>query len=100
MSCRNHDTQIKGNPAGYYVPYCNSLDHSKGTLPAHDHYNVQNDRINRNLRLLEDVIYKADMGSGRIVWKAGPYYCEGDDKKLGRLIGPHYTHMIPKGLSG
>ena len=41
-----------------------------------------------------------DHESGRIVWRAGPYYRDGDDKKLGWMIGPHHTHMIPRGLPG
>jgi hypothetical protein len=41
-----------------------------------------------------------DHGSGKIVWRAGPYYRDGDDKKLGWIIGPHHAHMIPKGLPG
>lgn len=28
------------------------------------------------------------------------HYREGDDRKLGWIIGPHHTHMIPKGLPG
>lgn len=41
-----------------------------------------------------------DRDTGKIVWRAGPYYREGDDKKLGWIIGPHHTHVIPKGLPG
>lgn len=41
-----------------------------------------------------------DHASGRIVWRAGPHYRSGDDRKLGWIIGPHHTHMIPAGLPG
>ena len=41
-----------------------------------------------------------DHSTGNIVWRAGPYYRDGDDKKLGWIVGPHHTHMIPKGLPG
>jgi hypothetical protein len=186
LSRQHHDMQIKGNPVGYYVPEYNRLDLSKGTLLALAHYNAQNDTINRNVRLLDDVVYEVDMASGRIiwtwkaadhldemgfdeaalnamrnyegkprgegdgfdwfhqncvsylgpnrwydqgdkrfhpdniildsreagllaivehesgriVWKAGPCYRDGEDKKLGWMIGPHHTHMIPRGLPG
>jgi hypothetical protein len=30
----------------------------------------------------------------------GPYYREGDDKKLAWIQGQHHTHVIPKGLPG
>jgi hypothetical protein len=186
ISRQHHDLQIKSNPVGYFVPGYNSLDISRGTVLALAHYNVQNDRINKKIRLLDDVVYEVDMAtggiawtwkaadhldemgfddaalkamqnyegklrgdgdgfdwfhqncasylgpnrwfdqgdkrfhpdniildsreagllaivdraSGRIVWRAGPYYREGDDKKLGWIVGPHHTHMIPKGLPG
>jgi hypothetical protein len=41
-----------------------------------------------------------DRQSGRVVWRVGPYYRDGDDKKLGWLIGPHHAHLIPRGLPG
>lgn len=186
LSRQHHDMQIKGNPVGYYIPDYNSLDISNGTLLVLAHYNVQNDRINRKIRLVDDVVYEVDLAtrkiiwtwkaadhidemgfddaalkamqnyenepktegdgfdwfhqncvsylgpnkwfdggdrrfhpdnlildsreagilaivdrqSGRIVWRAGPYYRDGDDKKLGWIIGPHHTHMIAKGLPG
>ncbi len=186
LSRQHHDMQIKGNPAGYYIPNSNSLDISKGTLLALGHYNVQNDRINKSVRLIDDVVYEVDIAagkitwtwkaaehldemgfdeaalkgmqsyqgkprgdgdgfdwfhqncvsylgpnkwfdqrdarfhpdniildsreagllaivdhrSGKIVWRTGPYYRDGDDKKLGWIIGPHHTHMIPRGLPG
>jgi hypothetical protein len=186
LSRQHHDMQIKGNPVGYYIPNYNSLDVSEGILLALSHYNIQKDEINKNVRLLDDVVYEVDIAtgkviwtwkasdhlgemgfdeaalksmqnykaktrsegdgfdwfhqncvsylgpnqwfdkgdkrfhpdniildsreagllaigdheSGKIVWRAGPYYREGDDKKLGWIIGPHHTHMIPKGLPG
>jgi hypothetical protein len=186
LSRQHHDLQIKGNPAGYYIPNSTNLELSKGTLLALAHYNTQNDNINKRTRLLDDVVYEVDMAtgkiiwtwkasehlnemafddaalkamqnyetklreegdgfdwfhqncvsylgpnrwfdqgdtrfhpdniildsreagllaivdhsSGKIVWKTGPYYREGDDKKLGWIIGPHHAHMIPKGLPG
>jgi hypothetical protein len=39
--------------------------------------------------------------SGDIVWKVGPHYSPGyEEHKLGQIIGPHMTHIIPKGLPG
>ena len=186
ISRQHHDMQIKSNPVGYFMPGSDSLDISRGTLLALAHYNVQNDKINKNIRLLDDALYEIDMAtgkivwtwkaadhvdemgfddaafkamqnyenkprgegdgfdwfhqncasylgpnlwfdqgdkrfhpdniildsreagllaivdraSGKIVWRAGPYYRDGDDKKLGWIVGPHHTHMIPKGLPG
>jgi hypothetical protein len=179
---QHHDIQIKG----YRIPDYGVQDFTRGTLLVLGHYNVKNDRINRNMELLDDVVYEVDMATGevtwswkaaehvdemgfdkaafkamqnysreyngsdhgfdwfhqncasylgpnkwfdqgdrrfhpdniilssrhagilaivdhatgKIVWKTGPYYREGDDKKLGWIIGPHHTHIIPKGLPG
>jgi hypothetical protein len=186
LSRQHHDLQIKGNPVGYYIPNSAPLDISNGTVLALAHYNVRNERVNKRVPLLDDVVYEVDittgkviwtwkavehlddMGfdkaalkamqnysneprsegggfdwfhqncasylgpnkwydqgdqrfhpdniildsrqagllaivdhkSGKIVWRAGPYYRDGDDKNLGWMIGPHHTHMIPKGLPG
>ena len=186
VSRQHHDLQLKGNPVGYYIPGATPLDPSKGTLLALAHYNVTNEKINKNVQLIDDALYEVniatgkiiwswkasehidemgfdeaalkamqrynreagsegdgfdwfhqncasylgpnrwydtgdkrfhpdniildsreagllaiiDHDSGRIVWRAGPYYRDGDDKQLGWMIGPHHTHMIPKGLPG
>jgi hypothetical protein len=186
LSRQHHDLQLKGNPAGYYIPNYDSVDVSKGTILALAHYNVKNEKINKNVRLIDDAIYEVDIATGKIiwtwkaaehvdemgfdeaafkgmqnyatqprlegdgfdwfhencasylgpnkwfdqgdkrfhpdniildsreagslmivdrqtgkiVWRTGPYYRDGDDKKLGWIIGPHHTHMIPKGLPG
>jgi hypothetical protein len=179
---QHHDMQIKG----YQIPNYKAMDFTKGTLLVLGHYNVKNDKINRNMELLDDVVYEVDMATGeviwtwkaaehvdemgfdeaafkalqsystqhtgesngfdwfhqncaayvgpnkwfdqgdqrfhpdniildsrhagilaivdhetrKIVWRTGPYYRDGDDKKLGWIIGPHHTHIIPKGLPG
>jgi len=186
LSRQHHDLQIKGNPVGYYIPDYDDPDISNGTILALAHYNIQKDEINKNVRLIDDVVYEVDIAtgkviwtwkasdhlyemgfdetalksmqnyqvklggegdgfdwfhqncvsylgsnqwfdggdirfhpdnlildsreagllaivdheSGKIVWRAGPNYRDGDDKKLGWIIGPHHTHMIPKGLPG
>ena len=38
--------------------------------------------------------------TGNIVWRIGPDYKEEPDNKLGKIIGPHNVHIIPKGLPG
>jgi hypothetical protein len=182
---QHHDMQIKGN-TGYYSPDYTTRDFAGDTLLVLARHNVKNDRINSNVRLLDDVVYEVDMASGKviwawkaaehvdemgfdkaalkamqsyagqntqgdqafdwfhqncvsyvgpnkwydqgdsrfcpdniifdsrqagilaivdhdtgkIVWRTGPYYREGDDRKLGWIIGPHNTHIIPKGLPG
>lgn len=186
VSRQHHDLQMKGNPAGYYIPDAAPVDTSGGTILALAHHNVRNERINRDVRLVDDVMYEIDMAtgkivwvwkasehldemgfdeaalkamqkykaeprsegggfdwfhqncasylgpnkwfdkgdkrfnpdnvildsresgllaiidhkSGKIVWRAGPYYRDGDDRKLGWMIGIHHTHMIPRGLPG
>ncbi len=186
LSRQHHDLQIKGNPVGYYIPDAAPPDISEGTILVLAHHNVRNEKINKNVQLIDDVVYEVDIAtgkivwiwkasehldemgfdeaalkamqnydreprsegdgfdwfhqncasylgpnkwydggdrrfhpdniildsreagllaiiehkSGKIVWRAGPYYRENDDRKLGWIIGPHHTHMIPKGLPG
>ncbi len=180
---QHHDMQIKG----YRIPDFSFQDPAQGgTLLVLAHYNVKNDKINKNMELLDDAVYEVDMttnkvvwawkaaehvdemgfdraafkamqnyssehggasngfdwfhqnsanyvgankwfdrgderfnpnniiltsrhagilaivdrNTGKIVWRTGPYYRDGDDKKLGWIIGPHHVHIIPKGLPG
>ncbi len=38
--------------------------------------------------------------SGKVVWRLGPDYQQEDDARIGQIVGPHNTHMIPRGLPG
>ncbi len=38
--------------------------------------------------------------TGEIVWKIGPDFGSGPEASLGQFVGPHFVHMIPKGLPG
>ena len=40
--------------------------------------------------------------TGKIVWRIGPDFSikTEEGRKLGRIIGPHHAHIIPKGLPG
>ena len=39
--------------------------------------------------------------TGKIVWRVGPDYSLTPElRRLGWIIGPHHTHMIPRGLPG
>ena len=183
---QHHDIQIKGNPTGYYIPDGKALDFANGTLLVLAHYDAKNNKINQNMKLLDDVVYEVNMATGEviwtwkaaehvdemgfdkaafkamqnysskyaeaargfdwfhqnsacyvgankwfdqgdrrfhpdniiitsrhtgilaivdhdtgeIVWRTGPYYRDGDDKKVGWIIGPHHGHIIPRGLPG
>ena len=46
-------------------------------------------------------LFIIDHETGKIVWKVGPDYTSTKELRLlGAIIGPHATHMIPKGLPG
>ena len=68
LSRQHHDLQIKGNPAGYYIPNAAPLNISEGTVLALAHYNVLNEKVNRKIRLIDDVVYEVDMATGKIIW--------------------------------
>ena len=39
--------------------------------------------------------------TGEIVWRVGPDFTETPELRMfGTIVGPHHTHMIPKGLPG
>jgi hypothetical protein len=39
--------------------------------------------------------------SGDIVWRVGPGYGKGHkENSIGQIIGPHFAHLIPRGLQG
>lgn len=38
--------------------------------------------------------------TGKVVWRLGPDYTQGAEAKIGQILGPHHTHMIPNGLPG
>ena len=39
--------------------------------------------------------------TGEVVWKVGPDFTKTPELRLfGTIVGPHHTHMIPKGLPG
>ena len=47
------------------------------------------------------MLYIISKKTGEIVWKVGPdYSMDPKLKALGTIIGPHHTHVIPKGLPG
>jgi hypothetical protein len=68
LSRQHHDYQIKGNPVGYYVPDSKTPDFNNGTVLVLAHYNVKNDKINKNVQLLDDVFYEVDMATKNAVW--------------------------------
>ncbi len=48
-----------------------------------------------------NVMWIVDHETGKIVWQVGPDYTQTRElRRFGTLIGPHHTHMIPKGLPG
>lgn len=38
--------------------------------------------------------------TGKVVWRMGPDFQDKMERRMGQVIGPHHTHMIPKGLPG
>lgn len=38
--------------------------------------------------------------TGKVVWKLGPDFQSKEERRIGQIIGPHHTHMIPQGLPG
>ncbi|WP_283171747.1 aryl-sulfate sulfotransferase, partial [Curtanaerobium respiraculi] len=48
-----------------------------------------------------NIMWIVDHGTGKVVWKVGPDFTQTRElRMLGTVVGPHHTHMIPKGLPG
>ena len=48
-----------------------------------------------------NIMWIIDHETGKVVWKVGPDYTATKEERLfGTIVGPHHTHMIPKGLPG
>ena len=48
-----------------------------------------------------NIMWIVDHESGDIVWQVGPDFTKTPELRLfGTIVGPHHTHMIPKGLPG
>ena len=48
-----------------------------------------------------NIMWIVDHGTGEVVWKVGPDFTQTRElRMLGTVVGPHHTHMIPKGLPG
>ncbi len=47
-----------------------------------------------------NILVIIDHATGKVVWRVGPDFTKEDDAKIKQIVGPHHTHMIPKGLPG
>ena len=48
-----------------------------------------------------NIMWIIDHETGKVVWKVGPDYTATKEERLFEtIVGPHHTHMIPKGLPG
>ena len=48
-----------------------------------------------------NMLWILDHETGKIVWQVGPDFTQTRELRLlGAIIGPHHTHMIPRGLPG
>ena len=48
-----------------------------------------------------NIMFIVSHETGEIVWQVGPDFTDTLEKRIfGTIVGPHHTHMIPKGLPG
>ena len=77
---------------------------SMSTLGPNKWYDAGDERFHPDNIIFDsresNILLIVEPKSGKVVWKAGPDYAKGDDAKIGQIVGPHNTHMIPKGLPG
>lgn len=87
-------------PAGQgwlHLNTCSELGENKWYKQGYEEFNPKNIiTCSRHANFLAII----NRTTGNIVWKVGPYYNEGAEQKLGQIIGPHHSHIIPEGLPG
>ena len=76
--------------------------HDRGDLRFHPDNIIFDTRSSGILGIVARYDHPTGMWrSGDIVWRVGPNYGYGTDEVvLGDIIGPHMTHLIPRGLPG
>ena len=48
-----------------------------------------------------NIMWIIDHETGKVVWQVGPDYTRTKEERMFQtIVGPHHTHMIPKGLPG
>jgi hypothetical protein len=97
-------TPIKGESKEKDYPFFWT---STSFLPGRDavHFSFGDERFHPDNIILNsrnaDILFVISKKTGKIVWQIGPRYDESPQlKRLGWIIGPNHTHMIPKGLPG
>jgi len=87
-------------PAGQgwlHLNTCAEVGYNKWYQQGYDEFSPENIiTCSRHANL----IFIINKTTGKIVWKIGPNYYKGPEQKLGQIIGPHCTHIIPEGLPG
>lgn len=88
---------IPGGQGWLHINSCSELGENKWYNQGYEEFNPNNLLVNSRHANFMVIVNRT---TGEIVWKVGPNYNNGDDKKLGQLIGCHDPNMIPKGLPG
>ena len=95
-----------GAGRGILCPNCDILHiNSVSYLGENKWYDMGYEQFNPNNIIISsrhaNFIAIIDKETGNIVWRVGPDFQKNtEENKLGQIIGPHHTHMIPDGLPG
>ena len=98
---RNPNTQNAG-PEGqgdlFHINCCSYLGPNKWFDAGDERFKPEN--IIMDSREM-NMMWIIDHESGDVVWQVGPDFTDTPEKRIfGTIVGPHHTHMIPKGLPG
>ena len=98
---RNPNTQHTGTEGQGDIFHSNCASY----LGPNHWFDEGDTRFNPNNIIMDsrecNIMWIIDHESGDIVWKVGPDYTKDPALRIfGTIVGPHHTHMIPKGLPG
>ena len=106
-NARSRCPNYRGGTLIVYAPALGDWMHinSMSRLGPNRWYDAGDERFHPDNIIMDgretNIIFIIDKKSGKVVWKVGRYYDETPElKKLGRIIGQHHAHMIPRGLPG
>ena len=98
---RNPNTQNAGPEGQGDIFHCNCASY----LGPNHWYDEGDMRFKPDNIIMDsremNIMWILDHETGDIVWQVGPDFTDTPEKRIfGTIVGPHHTHMIPKGLPG
>ena len=98
---RNPNTQPTGPEGQGDIFHVNCASY----LGPNKWYDAGDERFNPENIIMDsreaNIMWIVEYETGKVVWQVGPDFTRTPELRIfGTIVGPHHTHMIPKGLPG